>query len=150
MKIKEDILTGILGILAIVLIYVCFVSDARGGNPHHYVTETRVIELQPVVTYETNVTEQVNITELVNTTNIEHYSPDQCQGVAIAQAGANNQMYMGTKKGQLSLGVGECNGDMASSLMFGARVNANLFLNGSWATDNEVNAFGVGATWIFK
>lgn len=100
--------------------------------------------------HEEPAEDAVNVTEVVNTTNIENYTPDYCQGVAIAQAGTNNQMYMGTRKPQLSVGLGECGGDLASSLMFGVGVSNNLMINGSWATDNEVNAFGVGATVIFK
>jgi len=98
----------------------------------------------------TSVTEVVNVTELVNTTNIDNYTPDTCQGVAIAMAGSNNTLHFGTDHPQLSLGIGECNSDLASSLMFGMKVNKNMMLNGSWATDNEVNAFGVGVGIIFK
>ena len=92
----------------------------------------------------------VNVTDLVNTTNITNYTPDTCQGVAIAMAGSNNTMYMGTDKPQISLGVGECGGDLASSLMFGMKINKKMFINGSWATDNDINSFGVGATVVFK
>lgn len=120
---------------------------------HHYYPEPQVTNVYE--TYE--VTQVVNATdeqvaaamEAINPTTYS-YSPDECQGVAIAQAGANNTMYMGTTKPQLSLGVGECDGELASSLMFGMRVNNQLMLNGSWATDESISAFGVGATVIFK
>ena len=105
----------------------------------------------PVTTYTnhvTEVTELTEITDVVNTYN--NYNVDECGNTAIAMAGANNQMYMGTDKPQLSLGVGECNGELASSLMFGMKLNKNLMLNGSWAADEDVNGFGVGATVIFK
>jgi len=118
---------------------------AYADNPHHEEHDT----YDTYNTYNEYVTTE-QVTDIVNTTNIENYSPDQCAGVAIAQAGANNQMYFGTKKPQMSFGVGECNGEFASSLMFGMRINNNLLLNGSWGADNDVNAFGMGATWVFK
>ena len=116
--------------------FIAWTANADKYDNHYY---------PPVTTYMTEVT------ELVNTTNIENYTPDTCQGIAIAQAGANNMMYLGTHKPQLSLGVGECDGQMAGSIMFGVKPCKNCpMINGSWAMDENVNAFGVGATIIFK
>lgn len=75
---------------------------------------------------------------------------DECQGVPIAMAAANNQMYMGTDNLQVSGGMGTCGSNWAGSLMAGMRVRNNLMINGNWAFDERVNAFGFGATWIFK
>lgn len=106
-----------------------------------------------VPTQITEVTEVTNITELTNTTDIinEFNNYNRCQGVAIAQAGANNQMYLGTHKPQLSLGIGECGGEVAGSLMFGMKPCKNCpLINGSIAVDDDVDAYGIGATFIFR
>ena len=87
-----------------------------------------------------------NTTEVIN-----KFTNDECQGVAIGAAGANNQMYLGTHKPQLSLGVGECNGEVAGSLMFGMKPCKGCpLINGSIAVDDDVDAYGAGMTWIFK
>jgi len=84
------------------------------------------------------------------TDNVTH-SSNECQGVAIAQATGNNQMYLGTNKPQLSLGLGNCQGEVAGSLMFGAKPGRDWpMINGSIAADNDVTAVGVGGTWIFQ
>jgi hypothetical protein len=57
---------------------------------------------------------------------------------------------MGTEHPQLSGGMGECGGDWAGSIMGGLRITNNMLINGNWAFDDRVNAFGFGATWIFK
>jgi hypothetical protein len=105
-------------------------------NPHHgHVTEV--------------VTEVTEVTEMMNTYN--NYTIDTCQGVAIAQAGANNHMFMGAHKPQLSLGLGECGGNIAGSIMFGMMINKRWpMINGSIAIDENVKAYGLGMTVIFK
>ena len=113
---------------------------------HHYFYEPIYIPVE-----QPQATEVTNVTEVVNTTNIENYTGDHCQGVAIAQAGANNQMYMGTSKPQASIGLGECGGDWAGSAMFGIKPCQDCpMLNGNWAFDDNINAFGLGATFIFR
>ena len=154
MKIKEDIVSWTLAFIAVVLIYAIFTSDARGASPHH--------DHPAPVTYVTEVYETYEVTETVYATDEQiaqaldtvspsvAYTPDDCQGVAIAQAGANNVMYMGTDKPQISLGLGECDGEFASSLMGGIRLNNKLMLTGSWARDEDVDAYGVGLNMVFK
>ena len=155
MKIKEDIVSWALAFIAVILIYAIFTSDAQGASPHH--------DVPAPVTYVTEVYETYNVTETVYATDEQiaqaleaaspttySYTPDDCQGVAIAQAGANNVMYMGTDKPQISLGLGECGGEFASSLMGGIRLNNKLMLTGSWARDEDVDAYGVGLNMVFK
>lgn len=127
----------------LILLFIGAGSSNVLADPHWY---------QPAIytTEVTEVTEVVNVTELVNTTNIENYTVDKCTGFAAAQASGNNQLYFGSDKPQLSLGLGECGGDVASSLMFGMKLKNNLMVNGSWLTDNDANAFGAGITVIFK
>lgn len=132
----------ILTILAacIALSAISFSSVVNADGSHYW--EKRIVEV-------TNITELTNTTEIIDTYN--NYVNDQCQGVAIAQAGANNQMYLGTHKPQLSLGIGECDGEVAGSLMFGVKPCKNCpLVNGSIAIDDDVDAYGLGATWIFR
>ena len=75
---------------------------------------------------------------------------DDCQGIPIAMAVGNNQMYYGTDNLQVSGGMGTCDDNWAGSIMGGMRVNNNMMINGNWAFDEKVNAFGFGATFIFK
>lgn len=103
-----------------------------------------------VVSVDNFANDTVDVVDLTNTSITDGYTVNECQGVAIAMAGSNNTMYMGTDKPQLSLGIGECEGDLASSLMFGMRLNKSMMINGSWATDNDINAFGIGLGVIFK
>ena len=136
--------------LALAILFLGTVP-AQADKYHRWYPEPTVITTQYVteVTEVTNVTEQVNVTDEVNTYN--NYTADECQGVAIAMAGANNQMYYSTSKPQVSLGVGECHGEVAGSLMFGVKLGKNLpLLNGSIAVDEDVSAFGIGGTWVFK
>ena len=123
--------------------------SALASDRHHWAPPA------PTVTEVTNVTDVVNVTELTNTTDIvneyNNYVNDRGQGVAIAMAGANNQMYLGTHKPQLSLGIGECGGEVAGSIMFGMKPCKNCpLINGSIAIDNDVDAYGIGGTWLFK
>lgn len=133
------------------LILVLLSFSAIADNPHNYGTQIITIEpvmIEPVV-YDPVINLEPVVYETQVNTIIEQYI-DNCRGVALSQAGANNAMYMGTDKPQLSLGVGECNGDFATSLMVGGRINKQLFINGSWAKDENTNAFGAGITAIFK
>jgi len=102
-------------------------------------------------TYNEYVTTE-EVSEVVNTTNIENYSPDRCQGVAEAQAAANNLMDTGSSAPQLSLGAGVCDESWATSLQFGMRVNNKMFLNGSWGRNylHDKDSAGVGLHVKFK
>ena len=104
------------------------------------------INLEPVVPVTIENVQPLDL----STQSLSEVSYNQCQGIPIAMAAANNQMYMGTNKPQLSGGMGECNGNWAGSLMGGMRIRNNLMINGNWAFDDNVNAFGFGATFIFK
>lgn len=98
-----------------------------------------------------NVPVVLEVEQVSNVTEITEYSYNDCQGVPMAMAAANNQMYMGTHKPQASIGVGECGGDVAGSLMFGMKPCNNCpLINGNWAFDENVNGFGLGATFVFK
>ena len=107
------------------------------------------ITVEPTTTNaSTDVYDSADIVDSHSVTN--NYTADKCVGLAAAQASGSNQMYFGSDKPQLSLGLGECGGDLASSLMFGMKIKNNLMLNGSWLTDNDANAFGIGLNVIFK
>ena len=101
-------------------------------------------------TYNEYVTTE-QVTDIVNTTNIENYSPDQCQGVALAMATGSHQLYGGTQRPQFSVGAGECSGEVAGSLMFGVKPwKKGPLINGSFALDEDVSAFGIGASWVVR
>lgn len=148
------------GIVAFfVLMYASMPLWADKYEHHYYPAPdvTYVTEITEV--YETyNVTETYNATDqqiadaVMNASTVSNYTPDECQGMAMAMATGNNTMYMGTPAPQLSLGIGECDNYLASSLQFGMAVNKKLMLTGSWGADEKTkkNAFGVGATVIFK
>jgi hypothetical protein len=126
----------VVAVVCVACLLASFTARADRVDNHYYPQEVPVIN-----NYTTNVTE---ITEY---SRLQDYD---CNGVAIAMAGANNTMNFGTLKPQVSIGIGECNGELASSLMGGVRLSNNLFINGSWATDESVNSFGIGGTWVFK
>ena len=109
------------------------------------------ITVEPTTTNSTtDVIDNANIIDSVSTIN--NYTIDNCQGVAEAQAAANNQMYMGTDKPQLSMGAGTCSESWATSLMFGMRLNDRMMLNGSWGHNyyTDVDSGGIGLLVIFK
>ena len=103
-----------------------------------------VIEQEPV---------QVDLTGLTGLSAVDqtNYTTgyNDCQGIPVAMAAANNQMY-NVKSLQVSGGMGTCGGEWAGSIMGGMKVRNNMFINGNWAFDEKVNAFGFGATWVFK
>jgi hypothetical protein len=82
-------------------------------------------------------------------TTVNQY--DDCKGAALSSAIGNTQMYLGTRKPQLSVGMGSCGGEYAGSLMFGARpCDSCALVNGSFSTNGDVNTLGIGATFLFK
>lgn len=137
---KQLITAVILSLLTMIVIGCCFKVQAECWHCDD--------DPQPVTNnYITN--------EYVTTSTIDSdysYEADKCQGVPMAMAVGNNQMYMGTNKPQASIGFGECDGKLAGSAMFGVKPCPNCpLINGNWAfDDNDVNAFGLGATFIFK
>ena len=135
MKIKQSTVNYACYATALILAYLIIVSYAY-ADPHHNNT------------YVTEVTEVTELTEVFNTYN--DYAYDECNGVALSMAAASNQMYMGTKKPQISLGGGECRGEFAGSLMFGKMLNNGMLLNAAIAADENVEAFSINATWILK
>ncbi len=133
------------------LILMAVTVTALADNPHHGGGEDTVTNVYNVYDtynqydeYVTHVTEEQRVTELLTTTNVQNYTPDECQGVAIAQAGTNNQMNMGVSAPQWSVGIGECEGEVAGSLMIGVKPSKDLLINGSIAIDEDVRAFGLG------
>lgn len=129
------------------------VTPAIAENPHHGHTTVESTTIEPVIIYieQPSSSPTASTTSTVDTLeNTVSYEIDKCYGAAIAQAGANNHMNIGTQKLQLSLGIGECDSELASSLMMGTRLNKNLLLSGSWATDKDINAFGIGFHMVFK
>lgn len=129
------------------------IADKKHHHGHYYepVFEPQVVNVPLIIEPEIQVQNDLNTTNQTAVNNITDYQYNDCQGVAIAMAAANNQMYMGTSKPQLSGGMGECNGDWAGSLMFGMKPCDNCpILNGNWAFDDRVNAFGFGATFILR
>jgi hypothetical protein len=125
-------------IITAFLLSVVTVASADKYHPHpHTVPEVTV----PVT---------LDVNEVTNVNDIANYTYDDCQSVAIGQAAASAQMYFGTNKPQISLGMGECGGDWAGSLRGGMKLRNNLMFNGAWSFDEDVNAFGLGATFIFK
>jgi hypothetical protein len=87
--------------------------------------------------------------ETINNYTINQY--DDCKGAALSSAIGNTQMYLGTRKPQLSVGMGSCGGEYAGSLMFGARpCDSCALVNGSFSTNGDVNTLGIGATFLFK
>ena len=82
--------------------------------------------------------------------NIQHYAEDHCNGVAIASALGNNHMSLATNKPQISMGLGECGGEVGGSLMLGVKAGKNTLINGSYARDEDIDSFGVGLTIILK
>jgi len=132
----------------VIVLGIVFATVALASGSHHNDTVTNVYNTYD--TYVTNVTEEQRITDLVNTTNIQNYTQDQCQGVAIASALGNNHMSLATNKAQLSFGLGECGDEVAGSLMLGVKAGKNALINGSYARDEDIDSFGVGFTWILK
>ena len=127
----------------IILLLISTVAFADNRHQHNYEPVNIPVILDFSTINDTNLT-----TQTVETTQLTTF--DDCQGVSMAMAAGNNQMYFGTNKPQASIGVGECGGDVAGSLMFGMKLRNNIMLNGSWGFDERVNAFGVGGTFIFK
>ena len=124
-------------ILLIFVVTLAFVACVKADRYHHH--HSLDLTVTPTTTQTTNVTETI------------YYEADKCIGVPLAMAVGNNQLYMGTDKPQASIGVGECGGSLAGSAMFGMKLRNNLMVNGSWGfDDNDVNAFGLGATFVFK
>lgn len=169
MKINKDgkiiIIANLILIVFIALFYT--IKNSHAVSPHHEHDTSQNPPQEHINYYNTyEVTEVINATDAqiqtavqaiqdaqtldatsLNSTSLNY---DKCHGVAIAMAGANNQMSIGTDKPQLSVGIGECDGEFASSLMFGVRINPKILINGSWATDEDVNAFGLGLNMVFK
>ena len=110
---KSDYFIFALSVIASAFVMMILATVALASGSHHNDTVTNVYNTYD--TYVTNVTEEQRITDLVNTTNIQNYTQDHCNGVAIASAGANNHMSLATNKAQVSLGLGECSGEVAGS-----------------------------------
>jgi hypothetical protein len=101
---------------------------------------------ESVTNYTTN-----NYTEVVELTELKPvFQSNHCQGVAIGQATANTQVYMGASKPQLSLGLGACEGEVAGAIKLGMKLSKNTMINGSFAKDESVDAVGVGFTIILQ
>ena len=132
--------------IVLILAYLLVVSEAIADRWHD---EPLVITLQETPVINNYITEVTEITEYSQLENYG-YTADNCQGIAISQAGANNQLYLGSSAVQASIGIGECGGEFASSLMMGMQINTNMMINGSFAKDEDVNAYGVGLWVQFK
>ena len=146
-KMKAGLLITV-AIVCSIALFMMIATVALASGSHHNDTVTNVYNTYDA--YVTNVTEEQRITDLVNTTNISNYTQDHCQGVAIASAGANNHMSLATNKAQISLGMGECGGEVAGSLMLGVKAGKNALINGSYARDEDIDSFGIGFTVILK
>ena len=136
------------------IFFLPFIVSAGGWQHKHEVDVTVNQEPQDINIVIEQEPVQVDLTGLTGLSAVDqtNYTTgyNECQGVAIAMAAANNTMYAGTDKLQVSGGMGTCEGEWAGSLMGGMKVRNNMFINGNWAFDEKVNAFGFGATWVFK
>jgi hypothetical protein len=110
-----------------------------------FIMKTARADKESVTNYTTN-----NYTEVVELTELKPvFQSNHCSGVAIGQATANTQMHFGTNKPQVAIGIGNCGDSWAGSIMSGIKIKENLMINGSFAKDENVDAFGVGLNVIF-
>jgi hypothetical protein len=122
-------------IVTVILLSIAFSAFAGGKHHDHY----------PVYVPQTTSTA---VTDTFNTYNT--YEVDKCQGIEEGQAAAAAPVYMGTDSPQMAFGAGECGGDWAGSIRGGLRIQKNLMINGNWTFSEDVNAFGIGGTVVFK
>jgi hypothetical protein len=111
-----------------------------------FIMKTARADKESVTNYTTN-----NYTEVVELTELKPvFQSNHCSGVAIGQAAANNHIFSGVNKytPQLSLGFGECDGEVAGSLMLGMKLKKNTVISGSYARDENIDAVGFGITII--